>query len=213
DEVIELGVLKGHRSVHQILDDHDSIERIAEAHHRIYSRPRLGALAADPGVTGLLLASDLPLAQRIELCLAAVAAVRGSRLQHGLEDRLITIEALGLEDALFTRVESEPRHAFENYAHRFLGRALAIGILDPQQKSAAGVARVQPAEKRGADPADVQHAGGARSKSRNDRHRVNSSCHQGARMLPRPAAARSVTADLARDRSLRCRFALAQGRL
>src|SRR6185437_9950756 len=46
--------------------------------------------------------------------------------------------------------------------------ALAVGVLDAQDELAAAVTRVQPGEQRRAHPADVQHAGGARSEAGDD---------------------------------------------
>ena len=43
DQVIELGVLKGHRPVHQVLDHHCAIEGIAKANDRSDAGARLGA--------------------------------------------------------------------------------------------------------------------------------------------------------------------------
>ena len=40
-----------------------------------------------------------------------------------------------------------------------LRRALAVGVLDPQQHLAAAAARVEPVEQRGAGAADVEEAG------------------------------------------------------
>ena len=47
----------------------------------------------------------------------------------------------------------------EDRVDRRLGRALAVGVLDPQQHLAAASARVEPVEQRGAGAADMEEAG------------------------------------------------------
>src|SRR5438874_4892752 len=168
------------------------MQGIAEAHDRIEPRARLAAIAADAGVARLLLARDLPLAQRIQLRLGAVAVVGSARLQHAANDLAVTIETLRLVVRPLVRVEPEPGHALENNPHRLRGGALAVGVLDPQDEPAARAPCVQPAEQRRARAADVQQPGGTGRKARDDRHGDLPTCPQlcGARMLPRAAAVR-----------------------
>src|SRR5205807_10074986 len=77
-------------------------------------------------------------------------------------------DSRGLVDRLSVPCETEPSQAVENGVDRRLGRALAIGVFDPQQHAAAVRARKQPVEQRGARAADVEKAGGRRREAGND---------------------------------------------
>ena len=68
-----------------------------------------------------------------------------------------------------SQVEPEPVQAVEDRVDRRLGRALAVGVLDPQQHLAAAAARVEPVEQRGAGAADMEEAGRGGSKAGDDR--------------------------------------------
>ena len=70
-----------------------------------------------------------------------------------------------LEDDLAVPVEAEPGQPVENGGDGRIGRALAVGVLDPQQHLAAGVARIKPVEQRGAGAADMQKAGRATGRN------------------------------------------------
>src|SRR4029077_2700671 len=124
-------------------------------HDRAYSRARLAALTADSGIARLLLTRDLLLALRIQLLLGAVAVGSGDRLQHAANALAVTIETLRLVVRTLVGVEPEPAHALENHAHRLLGGALPVRVLDAQNELAARAPRVQPAEQRSARAADV----------------------------------------------------------
>ena len=49
------------------------------------------------------------------------------------------------------------------------GAAVTVGIFDPQQELTAVVAREEVVEQRGASPAGMQKAGGARGEAGSDR--------------------------------------------
>ena len=57
---------------------------------------------------------------------------------------------IGLEQRRIVIVEAEPIEAFDDLVNRILRRALAVGILDPEQRLAAVMAREQQVEQRGA---------------------------------------------------------------
>src|ERR1019366_251813 len=65
----------------------------------------------------------------------------------------------------FVPIESEPAEAVEDDVHGFLGIAGGVGVLDAQNKCAAGVPGVKPVEQRGARAADVEPTGGRGSKT------------------------------------------------
>ncbi len=65
----------------------------------------------------------------------------------------------------FVPIEAEPAQAVEDDVHGFLGIARGVGVFNPQDKRAAGVAGIKPIEERGARAADVEVAGGRGGKS------------------------------------------------
>ena len=62
-------------------------------------------------------------------------------------------------------VEAEPFQAVVDELHRLNGVARLVRVLDAQDELAAGMTGVEPIEKRGACPADVEEAGGRRGKT------------------------------------------------
>src|SRR6185437_9078091 len=100
--------------------------------------------------------------------LVGVAAVDWQAL--GLEVRLKRPSDLGP----LVPLHAEPAQALVNRFQRAGGDPILIGIFDPQQERAAGVASVEPVEERGVNVADVREAGRAR---RVPNPRTMSVCH------------------------------------
>ena len=69
-------------------------------------------------------------------------------------------------------IEPRPLHAVEDLLDGRLGRALEVRILDPQHELPPVAARVEPAKQRGAQPADVQEAGGTGRETGTYAHRT-----------------------------------------
>src|SRR5205085_482802 len=65
-------------------------------------------------------------------------------------------------------IELEPPQRIENCVDRFRGRSLPVGVLDPQHKSAAATARVEPAEQRGARTTNVEEPSRRGGEARDD---------------------------------------------
>lgn len=78
--------------------------------------------------------------------------------QHGVGDFGMARCPLELEHGRFIAAQAEPVQPVEDRGDRFLGRAGAIGILDPQQELAAMMAGEQPVEQGGAGTADMEEA-------------------------------------------------------
>ena len=64
-----------------------------------------------------------------------------------------------LEYRIAVRSEAKPLQPIDDCVDRRVRRTFPIGIFDPQQHLATGVAGVEPIEKRRASAADVQIAG------------------------------------------------------
>src|SRR6185503_4581218 len=62
-------------------------------------------------------------------------------------------------------VEAEPRQRVENLVDRLVGRAVAIGVLDPQQEGSPVVASEEPVEERRPGAPDVEVPGRARREA------------------------------------------------
>src|SRR5262249_25045173 len=111
-------------------------------------------------------------------------AVIGLALRQQLLRHLAMARGTGeLVDRLPVPRDAEPGEPLEDRVDCGLGRALAVGVLDPQQHLAATAARVEPVEQRRARSADVEEAGRGGSKARDDGvwHRAGWSAQGGGR--------------------------------
>ena len=86
-----------------------------------------------------------------------------------LGDLAVAVGARELVDRLAVPIEPEPGQPVEDRGDRRVGRALAVGILDPEQHLAAGVPGIEPVEQRGPRAADMQIAGGRGGEAGDDR--------------------------------------------
>ena len=75
---------------------------------------------------------------------------------------------LRLEIGFAVAADPQPFEPVEDRVDRRLGRAGAIGVLDPQQIFAAVMAREQPVEERRARAADMQEPGRRGREARHD---------------------------------------------
>src|SRR3546814_1872860 len=105
-------------------------------------------------------------AHRGQLVLRQIAAIGFALGQQFGRDLGMARGARELEYRLAVAIQVEPLHAVENRVDRGVGRACAVGVLDPQQEFAAMVAREEPVEQRGAGAADMQIAGRDRKSTR-----------------------------------------------
>src|SRR6185295_7067409 len=75
-----------------------------------------------------------------------------------------------LEHRLVVPVEAEPLQAVDDGLDRFLGGALAVGVLDAQAEDAAVMPGIQPVEQGRAGASDVEEAGRRGGKAGDDSH-------------------------------------------
>jgi hypothetical protein len=83
-----------------------------------------------------------------------------------IQDFPVTGEAFGLENRTLVSIEAQPLHTIENRLYVFVSRSFPVCVLDPEYKLPPMAFRVQPAEKRCANAAQVQcsrRAGGEAS--------------------------------------------------
>jgi hypothetical protein len=73
-----------------------------------------------------------------------------------------------LVDDIAVPIEFEPFQSVEDCGDGRLSRALAIGILDPQQHLAAALFGVEPVEQRGSGSPDMEKACGRGGKAGDD---------------------------------------------
>ena len=171
DQIVELGILKHHAAVHDIVDHDLSIEGILESNHRRDIRAGIRAVAPAAVIPRFLPARRLARAQLCQFLLGAIAAVGMAARQHVFDHFLVSIEALGLIERALIMLEPRPFHPIENLLDRLVCRTLEIGILDAQHELAGVPARIQPAEERRAQSSDMQESSGARCESGADGHR------------------------------------------
>jgi hypothetical protein len=181
NQIIQLSIFEGDIAVHEVMHHDLALERILEADDRLDAGTRVATIAPAAVVTRFFLARHLFAAQLLEFFLGAVAAIRLAGCEELLDHLAIARKARGLEERTLVGREPEPAHALENHPHRFVGGALAIGILDPQDEFAAMATGMEPGKERRAHAADMQHAGGAWGEAGNDRrggrHRARMLAH------------------------------------
>src|SRR5207249_3559771 len=165
-----LPILPDHTALHLILDHRLSLARGLQANHGLDARRRLGGVAVAPAPVIELRAplGARLLAHLIELLLARVAAIGAPSREQLLGYLAVPDSAGKLEDDVAVPIDAEPGKAVNDGVDRGLGRALAVGILDPQQHLAAAPARVEPVEQRSARSPDMEKASGRGGKASDD---------------------------------------------
>ncbi len=169
-EIVEGLVLPHHTALHPVLDHSLPGERRSQTDHRLDAGGRLGGIPVAPAPViepGAALAPRF-LTHLIEFPLGRVAAIGLPGGKQLLRHLAVAVSARVLIDHRAVPGDAEPREPVENGVNRLLRGAFAVGVLDPQQHLTAASARVEPVEKRGPRPADVQEAGGRRSEACDD---------------------------------------------
>ena len=135
--IVEMHMFKGCVATDQVVHDGGATGRHAQAHRPLVPRQPLAAEAA-LGAMQLLVSGDVGG--------RGVRAVGVTALEQRFEHLLMAGSSLALEDRALVPVELQPAQRIEDLLD-VLGRgALAVGVLDAQQESAARVAGEQPVE-------------------------------------------------------------------
>lgn len=169
-QVVQVLVLPDHAALHLILDHGLAGQRRLEPDHRRDAGGRFGRIAVAPQAVveaGTALGACL-LAHRghfLQRRIAAIGLAFGKQL---LGDLAVARGAAELVDDVAVPIEPEPVEPVEDGVDRRLGRAFAVGVLDPQQHLATTAACIEPVEQRGARASNMEEAGGRRGKARND---------------------------------------------
>ena len=184
-EVLDLDVGEHHAPLDRVLDHDLALERDRESDRTCDARGRPGADARSTVaiVGGARPGGDRGLAPRIEILGRTGAVVGRAALEQSVDRAQVVPGALGLEERALVPVEPEPAHGAEDLLGPLHLRALAVGVLDAQDKGPAVVAGVQPVEERRANAAHVKGSGGARSKAR-PRRRHSAGASKGAENAP-----------------------------
>src|SRR5690606_11819191 len=163
DQVVELGAAR------RDLETHDGRLAGIDPALRLLSRNR----RAQPVVSDPPLRGPLRFAELVETLLRAEARIGRARIEKPEHELAMPPLALALEVGpvrsadvgTFVPVETEVAKAIEDGAHGLGRRALAIGVLDAQDEDTALLPRVEPVEKRGSRPADVEVTGRRRGET------------------------------------------------
>ena len=107
--------------------------------------------------------------------LARRGAVREAVVEQLLHDLGVALAALGLEHRLLVPVELEPAQGVEDLLDVLGGRALAVGVLDPEQELAAAATGQQPVVQCRPRTPDVQ---GARRRRSESHAHLDTACHE-----------------------------------
>jgi hypothetical protein len=149
-QVVLETVLKAHLAADQVLDHRLAVVRGVQTHRG----PRLVAMLAAIADARIL---GLPGPDLIRRRGIAVGPTGGEQLADPLR---VALAALELTHRALVPVELEPAQRIEDLLDVLAGRALAVGVLDPQDELAAPAARHEPVIECGAGPTDVQGTGG-----------------------------------------------------
>ena len=163
DEVVVAAVGKADRAADQVLDHGLAVVGHAQPHRAAAVAGRLAAVAAVGAVLGL---------PGLDVLGGGRVAVGGAGVEQLLQRLGVALGPRGLRDRPHVPVELEPLHRVEDLRDVLLGRALAVGVLDPQHQLAAAMAGRKPVVESGPGAADVQGAGRRRGEAEPDRSRL-----------------------------------------
>ena len=169
-EIVEVLVLPDHAALDLVLDHGLAGLRRLEADGRLHAGRRFRGIAVPPHPVieaGLALGAGF-FAHRSQLLRRGVAAIGLAAGEQLLGDLAVAGGAAELVDDVAVPIELEPIQAIEDRRNRRLGRALAVGVLDPQQHLAAGLFGIEPVEQRGTGTPDVEEAGRRGGKACDD---------------------------------------------
>ena len=171
-QIVEVLVLPDDAALDLILDHGLAGERRLEPDGRLDAGGRLARIAVAPAAVIKLGAAVAPrrLAHLREFLRACVAAIGMAARKQRFDDFTVARGAGELIDRLAIPADAEPVEPVEDGVDGGLRRALAVGVLDPQQHLAAAAAGIEPVEQRGARPADMQEAGGRGGEAGDDAH-------------------------------------------
>ena len=171
DEVVELGIGDLDLPLDEVvdhrlaglggLDPHD--ERLARL---VGARLAIAPFAVDPEGASFGLRR---LAPRRQLILSQITAIGRPARNQFVRDFGVALLELRLKIRLAVAFDPEPRQPVEDRVDRRLGRALGVGVLDPQQILAAMMPREQPVEQGRPRPADVEETRRRGGEARHDR--------------------------------------------
>ena len=135
DHEVVLGLIgKAHLASDLVGNNGVALIRYPEAHCRLGI---VGGLAAVAAIAALLLPrGDVITGRRV--------AIRRSRLEQPLERLAMAIGTLVLADRALVPVELEPAQGVEDLLDVPRGRALAVGVLDPQNELSPTPPREEP---------------------------------------------------------------------
>ena len=159
DHVVERGVLDRDVALHLVGDQCGAVAGGLEADHE--GRVRMvGAVAPGAVEQGAFAFFARGVPEGGDFVLGGEAFVGGAIGEHLFGHFAVPVGAGELADGLAIVVEAKPGHAVEDRLGGFGRRALAVGVLDPEQERAAMTSREEPVEQAGARSADVHHARG-----------------------------------------------------
>src|SRR5262245_3455563 len=169
-EIVEVLIWPSNPALHEIVQNGFAIERRLEPDDRLYPFRRFRGGPVSPAAViawrPSLGTGFFPhLLQFMRRRITIVSAARGEQAQSGLT---VPRGALRLVNNLPIPIEAKPSKPVENGCDCRLRRALAVGVLDPQQHFAARMTGIEPIEERRAGTANMQKSGRRRGKTSDD---------------------------------------------
>jgi hypothetical protein len=170
-KIVQLGIVHGDITLHQIGDCHAAFFGSLEPHDIGRSGGRFGRIAVAPAaiIAHRQLFLTLFSAHRFQFFGSGEAFIRMAVGEQVSRDFGMARGAGKLHHNLAVPIEIEPFHAFDNCFDCIIGGARTVCIFDAQQEFSTHVAGIEPVVERGARAADMEVACGGGRKARHNR--------------------------------------------
>jgi hypothetical protein len=146
NQVVELRIVENHGAPDLVFDNDIACVWVPKTNDRIYTLARLLSITATPVVPDLRTTSQLPGTKFIKLSFRAIAAICFVFFEPLLNYSKVSLKSPGLKKRTFVGIQSQPVQSIEYRLDVFVGRSLAISVLDTQDEGPLVMSRIKPTE-------------------------------------------------------------------
>ncbi len=166
DQIIQHRVVEDHRALDEVVHYRLAFLRGFKSQGRLTGRFGGQAKTAAPAVIPRRQALGLRLLPSgFKILSSAHAPVRPALLEQPKRMAGVQRHPLGLAIRPFVPIEAHPLQAFEDGLDGLVGRTALVGILDAEDEPSVLLPGEEPVEQRGANPSDMEIAGGTRRET------------------------------------------------